>query len=258
MASNWDLCRCLEAWTEAGLQGISVGLPHFERSGVALSIRELKASGLTVCNFEGLNLYELIDPPLYVEKQKQALAQLNIAAEVGAQCCSAGIMPRRDLAWDEAARHIVEQTVAFLPELHARNMRLVIEPVSPIRQDVSFVNLAADALEIVSQVDDPSFGFLFDTYHLWWQRGIEDLSRQNASKVFHVQVSDQKAITLRTRDRVMPGEGIIPLHRLLHSLADGGYSGWWELEVISDGTDDRGIESALRTAARAINDVWGP
>ena len=40
----------------------------------------------------------------------------------------------------------------------------------------------------------------------------------------------------------MPGEGIIPLHRLLHSLADGGYSGWWELEVISDGTDDRGID----------------
>ena len=54
----------------------------------------------------------------------------------------------------------------------------------------------------------------------------------------------------------MPGQGIIPLHGLLHALADGGYTGWWELEVISDQNEGMGIETALQTAARGIEDAW--
>jgi sugar phosphate isomerase/epimerase len=162
------------------------------------------------------------------------------------------------MPWDEAANHIVEQTIAILPEFHARNLRLAIEPVSPIRQDVSFINLGADAFEIVQRVDDPLFGYLFDVYHMWWQRGIEDLARESASKVFHTQVSDYKAVTLRTLDRVMPGQGIIPLHRILHALADGGYAGWWEVEVLSDQNEQMGMERALQTAIRGLEEAWAP
>jgi sugar phosphate isomerase/epimerase len=151
---------------------------------------------------------------------------------------------------------VVEQTIGVLPELHARGLRLAIEPVSPIRQDLSFVNLAADAFDIVCRVGDPSFGYLFDTYHLWWQRGIESLARDTADRVFCVQVSDHKAVTLRALDRAMPGEGIIPLHRLLRALADGGYDGWWELEVISDASPTAGVDVVLETARRAVHDAW--
>jgi sugar phosphate isomerase/epimerase len=256
MAWNWDLCRCIDAWSRAGLGGIGVGLPQFHQAGVERSMRQLLASELVVSNFQGAYLYELDDPPKFKTRQQDALKYLDMAAELGAECFTAECVPRGMMPWDEAAEHIVEQTMAILPEIHARNLRLAIEPVSPIRQDVTFINLAADAVDIVRRVDDPSFGYLFDTYHLWWQRGIEDLARQSASQIFYVQVSDHKAITLRTQDRAMPGQGIIPLHRLVHALADGGYAGWWELEVISDHNEEMGIELALQTAARGITDVW--
>lgn len=238
------------------MAGIGVGLPQFQEAGVERSMRELLASELVVSNFQGVHLYELNDPPKFKERQQEALEYLDIAAELGAECFTAECVPRGMMPWDDAANHIVEQTIAILPEIHARNLRLAIEPVSPIRQDVTFINLAADAVDIVRRVDDLSFGYLFDTYHLWWQRGIEDLARQSADKVFYVQVSDHKAITLRTQDRAMPGQGIIPLHRLLHALADGGYSNWWELEVISDHNEEMGIEPALKAAVRGIEDVW--
>ena len=256
MAWNWDICRCIDAWSRAGIQGIGVGMPQFHECGVERSMRELKASDLVVSDFQGVHLYELNDPPKFKEHQQEALKYLDMAAELGAECFTAECRPRGTMTWDEAAKHVVEQTIAFLPEIHARNLRLAIEPVSPIRQDVTFINLAADAVDIVERVDDPSFGYLFDTYHLWWQRGIEDLARRSASKVFYVQVSDHKAVTLRTQDRAMPGQGIIPLHRLLHALVDGGYAGWWELEVISDQNEKMGIETALQTAARGMEDAW--
>jgi sugar phosphate isomerase/epimerase len=111
-------------------------------------------------------------------------------------------------------------------------------------------------VEVVRRVGDPSFGYLFDTYHLWWQRGIEELARESADHVFYVQVSDHKAVTLRTQDRAMPGQGIIPLHRLLQALVDGGYAGWWELEVISDQNAALGIDVALQTAVRGLDEAW--
>jgi sugar phosphate isomerase/epimerase len=256
MAWDWDVVRCIDAWTRAGLSGIGVTIPQLEQAGRDRAVTELVASGLTVSNFDGLPLYELNEPAQLAARQKESLVYLDIAVELGADLVMAGISPRSRLPWDEAARHVIEQTIAFLPEVRSRNLRLAIEPVSPMRQDVSFINLAADAVEIVDRVNDPSFGFLFDTYHLWWQRGIEDLARQRADRVFYVQVSDHKPVTLRAQDRAMPGQGIIPLNRLLHALADGGYAGWWELEVISDQNDAMGIENALRTATGAIEEVW--
>ncbi|MGO8862973.1 MAG: sugar phosphate isomerase/epimerase family protein [Acidimicrobiales bacterium] len=256
MAWDWDLLECIGAWTRAGLRGIGVGLPQFEQAGRDRSLRELRASELTVSDLQGVYLYDLVEPARFTKRQQQALTYLDIAAELGVDCVTAEIAPRGTLSWNEAARHVVEQTVAVLPEIRARNLRLAIEPVHPLRQDVSFINLAADAVEIVRRVDDPSFGYLFDTYHLWWQRGIEELARQSADHVFCVQVSDHKAVTLRTQDRAMPGQGIIPLHGLLQSLVDGGYAGWWELEVISDQNAAMGIDVALRAAVRGLDEAW--
>lgn len=256
MAWNWDLCQCIDAWSRAGIRGIGIGLPQFEACGTERSIRELKASDLVVADFQGVHLYDLDDPPRYRKHQEQALAYLDIAAELGAECFTAECRPRGMMPWEEAAKHVVEQTQAILPEFHARNLRLAIEPVSPMRQDVTFINLAADTVDIVRRVDDPSFGYMFDTYHLWWQRGIEELVRESGDTVFYVQVSDHKAVTLRTMDRVAPGQGIIPLERLLQALVDGGYDGWWELEVISDQNEQMGIEAALEASARGLEEVW--
>ena len=75
-------------------------------------------------------------------------------------------------------------------------------------------------------------------------------------RVFNVQVSDHKAKTMRTMDRAVPGAGIAPVGRLLHALADGGYRGWWDLEVISDDNAAVGYEVALATVVRALHDVW--
>jgi hypothetical protein len=60
---------------------------------------------------------------------------------------------------------LVEQTAALLSELHARDRRSAVEPVRPAGR-LSLVNMATDAAEIVGQVGDPSFGYVFDTYHL--------------------------------------------------------------------------------------------
>jgi sugar phosphate isomerase/epimerase len=256
MAWNWGLGQCIDAWVRVGVPAIGITRAQLEEYGRDVGMRQLRDSGLAIANYQGVDVYDLRDPSRYPERQDRALPYLDVAAELEADCVYAATGPRGDLTWSEAARHIVEQTAALVPELHARNLRLAIEPVHPLRQDITFLNTAADTLDVLRAVDDHSVGYVFDTWHLWWERGIEDRARESAPKVFNVQVSDHKAKTMRTMDRAIPGAGIAPIGRLLHALADGGYDGWWDLEVISDDNEAMGNERALAAAVQALRDAW--
>jgi sugar phosphate isomerase/epimerase len=256
MAWDWDLGQCIDAWTRVGLPAIGITRAELEDYGRERGMQQLRDSGLAIANYQGVNVYDLRNPARYAERQANSLVYFDVAAELGADCVYVTTGPRGVLAWSEAGRHVIEQTVALLPELHARGLRLAIEPIHPLRQDLTFLNTAADTIDLVQAVDDPAVGYVFDTWHLWWERGIEDLARSSAPQVFNVQISDHKAKTMRTLDRAMPGAGIAPLGRLLHALADGGYTGWWDLEVISDDNAAVGYEVALTTAVAALHDVW--
>jgi sugar phosphate isomerase/epimerase len=67
-----------------------------------------------------------------------------------------------------------------------------------------------------------------------------------------VQLSDFKRVTLRTMDRALLGRGILPLRALVGALEDGGYRGWYELEIIGDDVERLGYERVLRHSRAAF------
>ena len=135
-------------------------------------------------------------------------------------------------------------------------MRLAIEPVHPIRQDLTFVSEASDALEIAQAMGDPLVGYVFDFYHLWWQRGALDAIRRSEGRIFAAQISDQKPVTLKTMDRAMPGEGIIPIAELIRALEAVGYAGYYDAEVISEDNVEMGYDKALAKVIAGFDDAW--
>lgn len=256
MAWDLDLVECVEAWVRAGLPAIGLSLHQLGEDGPARLVRALRVGGLAVSSLQGARPYDLRQPEPSAGQHAVLCHTLDLAAEVGAECVVAMTGPRGELSWEHAMGRVVDQTIAVLPELHERGLRLAIEPVQPIRQDLTFVNMAADAVEIVRRVADPSFGYVFDTYHLWWQRGIEQLARDSAHHILCVQVSDHKAVTVQALDRALPGGGVAPLGGLVRSLVEGGYAGWWELEVIAPENETAGIDVVLGAAYDAMRTLW--
>ena len=53
-------------------------------------------------------------------------------------------------------------------------------------------------------------------------------------------------------DRALLGKGILPLREIFHALEDGGYRGWYEIEIISDDVDAMGYERVLRQTRTAF------
>ncbi len=245
MAPGWDLAECVDGWQRAGLAGIGVTMGAVQAVGVDRAVALLRSSDLQVANLQNLDPFHLEDPDRFAADLPRILAHLDLAATVKADCVYACCGPRGATDWSLAADRLTAQIEALLPHLHDRGVRLAVEPIHPIRQDLSFVNLATDVEDILARVPDPAVGYVHDFWHLWWQRDAPAVARRTAARVLSVQPSDHKAVTLRTLDRAVPGQGIAPVGDLVRALEDGGYRGFYDLEVLSPDNEARGYDRTL-------------
>lgn len=91
-----------------------------------------------------------------------------------------------------------------------------------------------EAVAFLDELGRDNVGVMFDTWHSWCEPGVHDSLRQYGSRINGVHVNDVRPIERSNFDRVLPGEGRRVAAPLVASLIEGGYDGWWELEVFSD------------------------
>jgi sugar phosphate isomerase/epimerase len=148
----------------------------------------------------------------------------------------------------ESGRRIVVEGIKRLAEASAEaGVMLAIEPFHASQRDTfSFVNSIPDALELLAEADVDGLRLLFDTWHLGDAPQIEAEIAEHASLVACVHVSDRRRPTRAEFDRVLPGEGVLPLPQLFRALGESGYDGYYEVEIFSDdGTFGEALPDSL-------------
>ncbi len=92
------------------------------------------------------------------------------------------------------------------------------------------------ALKLVRECSHPNYRVMMDTYHFWG--GIskfEDLELLNNGELHHLHFEDVPADPIRELqgqpDRRFPGEGIVPLRKIVEVLKRKGYIGPASLEM---------------------------
>jgi sugar phosphate isomerase/epimerase len=112
-------------------------------------------------------------------------------------------------------------------------MNLGLEFLGPAHQ----VKDIRTAWEVIDQCGQPNAGLAIDTYHFFaGGSSLEDLQLVPPSKVFVVHfcdvVGDLKDPALEW-DRVMPGEGRLPLRDFVQVLLANEFEGYWQVECIN-------------------------
>ena len=99
----------------------------------------------------------------------------------------------------------------------------------------TFASTLGTMLQMKHAAAHPNFKLLFDCYHFWsGQSKFEDLDRIEPGDVGHVHfqdVPDMPRELLDQTTRVIPGDGVTPLVRILRKLADAGYAGPLSVEL---------------------------
>jgi len=135
-------------------------------------------------------------------------------------------------AWQTARDHYT-RLADYAAE---RGLRIMLEPLSPILMNIdTFIGCLDDALRLIGDVGRANFGLMLDVWHVWSEPGIvQRIAALDGKRVFGVHVCDWPAGEPRhIADRVLPGDGVIPMPAMLGAIHDSGYRGAYCLEIFS-------------------------
>lgn len=112
-----------------------------------------------------------------------------------------------------------------------RGVKLAVE----FQAKGTFLNNLETTAMFIESLDQPNVGLCLDTFHFHvGPSKTEDLGLLSARNLFHVQFSD---LADRPRelasdgDRILPGDGDVPLRAIANRLRDIGYAGAVSLEL---------------------------
>ena len=121
-----------------------------------------------------------------------------------------------------------------------------------------FVSSLPTAATLAARTNHPNVGVLVDTFHLYaGVSKVEDLQllRANPERLFFVHVNDVPASTprelLRDPERVLPGEGDMPLDAIFTALRALPYTGLVSLELFNPAFYERWAAAPEATSRAA-------
>jgi len=257
MLRRWSLEDDVRNLERLGFRSISLASSKLDAFGLERAARLLRASTLKVAHVGSYGWFG-VEPRRIRRGVEQVRRAIDWVHRVDGDALFVISGGRNGATWDRAARAYRDAYARLLPEATAAGIRLAIEIVHPLRQDLSFVNTLADADEIARRAGRRG-GYVLDLFHSGWERRLLDtITRDAARRIHAVQICDVTRVTLRTMDRALLGKGVLPLRQIVRALECGGYRGWYEAEIISDDVETMGYERVLRHTRAAFAKLFTP
>lgn len=101
----------------------------------------------------------------------------------------------------------------------------------------AYINNLQTAAALVHEVQNPALGLCLDVFHLYvGPSKLEDLGYLSRENLFHVQLSDLAAVPREfasDSDRIVPGDGDLPIAPLIDHLQRIGYDGCVSMELMN-------------------------
>ena len=98
-------------------------------------------------------------------------------------------------------------------------------------------------------------GVVLELVCCWYERGLEELVRENVDMLALVQIADYEIGTHDTPNRSVIGDGDLPLERLIAMLLDAGYEGMFDLELVGPKIEAEGYLSATRRSLERATEM---
>ncbi len=246
---QWSLDEDLAFYERAGITAIGASLAKLEAAGIEAGARRLRDAGVRVTNLIGLGPFRLDDPDQWPSQRDRVRAALDAAEAVAAECMILTTGPAGQLAWEDAADALQTALAPVIADADARGLPFGLEHTNSLRVDVGFVHSLADVVDLARRL---GIGVCVETNACWAERGLSQTIASGVDTFRVVQVSDFAIGTLSTPNRLVPGDGDIPLARILGQILSAGYAGCFDLELIGPRIDDEGYEAASTRAVAAL------
>lgn len=228
---RWNLREDVEAYARTpGVEGIGVWRNKLADVGVAAAAKQIRDAGLGVSSliFAG----RFTDPGKLAARLDDTRRAIDEAHQLGARAILTLAGPRLGIDVAEGNRRVRAALEALAPEAVQAGVTLALEPIHPMHAaEVSTIVTLDQALDVIAGI--PGTGILYDTWNTWWDPQVGAAIDRARGQIAAVQLADWRRPDGDPRDRAVPGEGVAPLTDLIARVERAGYSGWYEVEVIT-------------------------
>ncbi len=235
----WTFEQDVETYAHLGVQAIEVCEFKLDPTRLEEQIQMPAAHGLEITSvqpairtlFPSKSMPEPLDPKARMGLFQQSIKRLAPGAPNAPFVTNTGIAPGGNI--QQVVDTAAEQYQELSDFAAGDGARIALEPLnSTIMNIETSIWTLAQAMEIVHAVDRENFGICLDLWNIWQNADIEAEIRKCGEKIFVVQLSDWR--TPRAYDdRLIPGDGEIPLPRLLRAIHEAGFRGAYSVEIFS-------------------------
>ena len=248
---RWTLDEDLAFWATSGIDHVGLSLRKLEVAGIDDACVRIADAGLRVSNVVELGWWDLTDPGTWPRQQGRLVAAVDVASRLGG-CLVLTTGPALGLEWEDAVATLDRAIDPVRTYADSAGVLLTIEPTSALRLDLSFCTTLRDGVDLARALGT---GLCVECNSVFAERGLVAVLAGATDVLAHVQVSDFVVGSLTSPDRAVPGDGDIPLERLIGAIQDLGYSGCYEIEMVGPRIEAEGYASAVTRAVDYVDGV---
>jgi sugar phosphate isomerase/epimerase len=248
---SWSLTfdEDLELWSSLGIDHVGLFLDKLEVAGLDRAAGRIREAGLKVSTL-ACRGFDLAEPDTWAARWRSLDAALDAAATIDAHCLFVTAGAPGPLGWDDSVRALGEALAPVQSRAAALGVRVAVEHTNPMRRDIGFIHTLRDMVEVARRLD---VGVVVEVTNCWAERGLEETIADGADTFEVVQVSDYVVGTVTATERAVPGDGDIPLARLITAICDAGFDGPFELEMLGPRVEDEGYGPSIARAVAALD-----
>jgi sugar phosphate isomerase/epimerase len=245
------MAQDLEFWRQHGYRLVGITGAKFAGDPQP-EIKAIRDDGLRASCIVIASPFTLGEPDRWPAQQDRVAGILDIGQQLEAGCVylTTG-SSRSGMTVDESIDALCVVLDPVLARARELGVRVAIEPSSPTNHDMGCVHSLRDAIWVADQT---GVDLIVDLQTCWLERGLAAMVRDNLDRVALVQVSDFVVGTEARLSRAVPGDGDIPLERLLADILLAGYEGVFDVEVLGPRIMSEGYELAVPRAVNWVSD----
>lgn len=156
------------------------------------------------------------------------------------------------LTWEQAAEAFREAIAPCVTQARGAGIALIVENASALYADVNITHTLRDVLTLADIAD---VGVCVELFGCWVEPGLRDILGRAMPRCGIVQVCDYVYGDRALPSRAVPGDGAIPIRRIMEWILRAGYRGAFDLELIGPRIDREGHLGAVRRAAEHIGGI---
>jgi sugar phosphate isomerase/epimerase len=256
ISTKLDVEHAIRAYWRAGYGGIGLWYDQVHDYGVDETVALLREVPIKVTHLIYAGPFNQTSEKAYLAGRECDREKLRVAARLGADTVLAMTGPINGLGQNEAFRQLIRGLRDLAETARECGVAIGLEPLNYIERDDSFLFALSDAMDIIEEINHPNIGVFIDVFHIWQEPYLRNTLERAKGRIVGCHINDCRQENRTYCDRVLMGDGCIPIKSILDMVRKQGWKRWYDIEIFSDELWTMEPDEFLKLAREKYEEMW--